>query len=867
MVVDYKQLVQQNVTKSSGQVVSNIQTTSTSTTGNTLQQEINKYVSEKQAEGFKRDPSGDLVKQDGNTTTRIKINDTTGEVEINTQTITPSRTEQRKTNQYESLTKKINSYKRQLRKGVYTSPKDIERVNQRIEQLEETRNNLLYKGTAYYTVEVPAQVTKQDTTKQYIYYGYGTNTPAVSEQAKTLVMARSNNGIPKEYLVAPRTVNQSETKNISDNYNIVLPEKNYSYIRARRKSDFIPQEINKDNVLGVDTAGFQQKYASNYLVDPSTKTFVAYAGANVVSGLAEGGINTAQSVVDIFGKPAPTTSISKNPVVNKALQVGETLNPLNILAVGGEAVEKTTIFVVKPNILTGGEVVRTGARITSELSTQYVAFKLVGGVYKVGKKVTTARPYTKTQVVGGTEQFLKYGDNRINKQFNPQFNKELSPTGQPFLLGEAEQYVLRNFKSGTRQVTLKGKRAVDVEPTKPGKPLTKEQQPPEIQKDLFGKKTMGKTFRDEDLIEVKDATQSTQKGIKVMPELELTETGETKISTGFKLIPLTEEKLFEGTRTTAEKTTSYLERSRQDEIMPGDNVFAREVDFKNLDTFDRSGFQKLTGRKPQTQLILLEEQQAQGKVIRVTDTQQQQAPLNTKLTSEKGTFQLYFYGTQTKTSELQQPKTILNYKQETNTRTATKSVVEQAQEQQTGQTTRTTQIVSPRTATQTIQGTTQQSITSLKLESQQQTKTLQKTIPILRPVTPTKTKLKPFLNYPTTPPSERAQSFVTKVKRKGKFITIGRFKTMGEAFNRGKQFVEQTASATFKIETDTGQTTKSTLLPKGFVPSKTVTGGIVQARGYRIQSQGEKLEITSKGRETLKIRKKIKNLGIFGGKK
>lgn len=125
----------------------------------------------------------------------------------------------------------------------------------------------------------------------------------------------------------------------------------------------------------------------------------------------------------------------------------------------------------------------------------------------------------------------------------------------------------------------------------------------------------------------------------------------------------------------------------------------------------------------------------------------------------------------------------------------------------------------------------------------------------------------PEVVTPPMPPQERPtfkqQIFTAKAKVKGQFITLGTFGTMNEAFNRGKQFVQNTSSATFKVESG-GTSIRQGLLPKGFTQSKSVVGGIVQERSQRISSQGEKIEISAKGRSVQRARFGIKKRrGIF----
>lgn len=141
-------------------------------------------------------------------------------------------------------------------------------------------------------------------------------------------------------------------------------------------------------------------------------------------------------------------------------------------------------------------------------------------------------------------------------------------------------------------------------------------------------------------------------------------------------------------------------------------------------------------------------------------------------------------------------------------------------------------------------------------------------------ITPTKqkieepqTNIKPQEDIITTPRSykktkdtleERKGGFIARVRKKGKFISLGEFSTSKEAFTKGRKGIEETASASLDVINKlTGQrSTYFGSLPTNIQPSKRETGVYIQKRETRISSQGEKLEITYKGQTT-------RNRGVF----
>lgn len=115
-----------------------------------------------------------------------------------------------------------------------------------------------------------------------------------------------------------------------------------------------------------------------------------------------------------------------------------------------------------------------------------------------------------------------------------------------------------------------------------------------------------------------------------------------------------------------------------------------------------------------------------------------------------------------------------------------------------------------------------------------------------------------------------AGMFSVLVRKKGRFVKVGSgYSDLPTAFNRGKQEVRDTASASFKVVTDLGRTQKLNI---GADPtlrlSKKDADIIVQKRKFRISSAGEKTEIQKKGVFVQLTRRRLKKLrkagNIFG---
>lgn len=174
---------------------------------------------------------------------------------------------------------------------------------------------------------------------------------------------------------------------------------------------------------------------------------------------------------------------------------------------------------------------------------------------------------------------------------------------------------------------------------------------------------------------------------------------------------------------------------------------------------------------------------------------------------------------------------------------------------------------------------TQQPTQKQDSKQSQLTEQTQKTALITKPLTPQRPTtpssppqqppelFKPFKSIlkPTTAKQKAIGKFTTLVKTKGKFRKTFESEDIFEAFAVGKKTVAQSSSASFKVTDQKGelQNIGLNILGNKFRRSKINRGIIVEKRRFRIDTAGEKEEITKKGLFTLNI---LKNRKIFGGK-
>lgn len=92
----------------------------------------------------------------------------------------------------------------------------------------------------------------------------------------------------------------------------------------------------------------------------------------------------------------------------------------------------------------------------------------------------------------------------------------------------------------------------------------------------------------------------------------------------------------------------------------------------------------------------------------------------------------------------------------------------------------------------------------------------------------------------------RSNDFTLSVRRRGTFEQVGSFGTLKDAYAKGFSVLKNTAAASFKVLTK-GESESKEPLPFGFRLSKREKGVVIQKRGFRIGTAGEKREITYKG--------------------
>ena len=103
-----------------------------------------------------------------------------------------------------------------------------------------------------------------------------------------------------------------------------------------------------------------------------------------------------------------------------------------------------------------------------------------------------------------------------------------------------------------------------------------------------------------------------------------------------------------------------------------------------------------------------------------------------------------------------------------------------------------------------------------------------------------------------TPKSEKKKNqsnkYQVQVREKGIFRTVKVTSSPKEAFIFGKQKVEQSASASFRVKAaGSSENIRASLPGASFYESKKEPGLFIQRREKRISTAGEKREITFKG--------------------
>lgn len=117
-----------------------------------------------------------------------------------------------------------------------------------------------------------------------------------------------------------------------------------------------------------------------------------------------------------------------------------------------------------------------------------------------------------------------------------------------------------------------------------------------------------------------------------------------------------------------------------------------------------------------------------------------------------------------------------------------------------------------------------------------------------------------------TSKSGDSNSFEVFVRKKGKFIAVGVERASDKAFETGKRAVQNSASASFKVVDTKGNiVSPSNYDNSNFYESRKERGVVVQKRSNRINTSGEKAEITSKGIFSQRnIKKNKRGVSIWG---
>jgi hypothetical protein len=109
-------------------------------------------------------------------------------------------------------------------------------------------------------------------------------------------------------------------------------------------------------------------------------------------------------------------------------------------------------------------------------------------------------------------------------------------------------------------------------------------------------------------------------------------------------------------------------------------------------------------------------------------------------------------------------------------------------------------------------------------------------------------------------PKQKKPIFTAQKRRKGKFISIGTFETKEAAFDAGKLNIEQNLGASTRVLTQEGKVVRPSVFSPKFYESKKEEGVLIQKRGFRLGTFGERKEIQSAKSQSDRMRK------IWGGR-
>jgi len=553
------------------------------------------FIASKVSQGYSKVNDTTLTKKDNDLTSEITINKDKGDY-----TITEFKDVQVSVSkpkpEFEQIESEIHKAEQALKSA---SGNSYIGIQNRLDQLYQARDDLANTGNSNYTYLTyqPQQVSQSKevslspmTASDLV----NKNLPQLNFNATVQEGIRKDNMLPSldvTSFTTPRVYSPQETMNvyspISSNVNIpiakTMGDLYPNTMKASQPSDF----LYSNNLTPLERIEYKYSAApSQALLNRGELGLIAGTGAYLGGQL-------------IVGASRPAQAIIENPFVEipKTIAIGTLIGAtggLGIALAGGYA---------------GGQIVSSGSigEATQKVGENafYIASFHAGG--KSFETIKDASPkFTRIDVVGGTEQYLKYGDNRGSKQFDISQKEgtfELNPNvrGQVVLSGDYPK------GSGAMRYENPGFRFSDV----------KDNVPREIQKTLDNKNAQSISRDAEDYM-VRDNTESVQQRITFTKEVNFNEDGGiSSINTGIKLKPI--ESVY-SEPTTRVSTQFYTPKSRMiGEIDTlGESVGSNQEKFSNLDLSGR-GKGDMSGRihsnSYYNQELVLVESETRGRVI------------------------------------------------------------------------------------------------------------------------------------------------------------------------------------------------------------------------------------------------------------
>lgn len=814
-------------------------------------QAVQDYVDSKVREGYSQNPDGTLTKQIGNTTTTLVLNKDTGSVDVQTRTVNKST--KKGSSQLQKIDHDIKSRQNTIdayyRGKVDASPSTIQKLKNDLTRLYEARNNLVKTGTAF--VIIPGSVTETQSKDNVVFdingQGYSV-APSLQEEFLSKVNKTESVPLPvAQSFYAPRSVNDSETENVSSPVQINIP------VPVQQKT------------AGVMTATKTGQYSAREF--GSDEPLVNQIEAGAIGNLAEIGLGvgaykiakgTVEGVASIF-KVENTLIEASNFNPNKELQV----------ATKGRIKEGVVSVLKDPfGKLINEPVIAIVENPLEEVPKTAVQVLTLEGVGKSVKGIL------KSAEVGGTEFRLGTAEN-VPAVTTATERKALFIDSSQQIKGNVP-FELNVIDTRSSQKTLGGSSLVDTAPPSQLSKAPKEPSVIEQQYTLGGRKTFGQTFYDQESGQPKDLTESTQQSMSIVDEIVISDQGGLSIESGVKLKPVNPDDVFKDSTSLKSTDTGQKQGvSRLDTLSEG--VGGNQRMFEGMDLKGKSpslagSSQSLVGSSvdlsgAQGQLLVLERPlvdvsaDSQGSVVRKIGDTILNEDIKGKVTPERyGVGAIALLNTQKSSLK---PANVLDLKSKTDTST------KQNQDQKNVQRT----VTEPQV--KVLQFQSQESTQSQVSLQKSEQKVDYAQVQALKSQLTTKLDLieepiKPLL--PKASVDRQVKSgkglFKVLVKKQGKFVTIGQgYSDLATAINRGKQEIKDTARASFKVVSTFGEPQKININnDRTLRPSKVDANVVVQKSSFRISSPGEKKEIQQRGvflQRTRRGLRRAKKQGVF----